>query len=132
MALRASSSDTSDGVVTGARREIHDQIIELAPIDASQKLLNHAVQHGSAPDQRFVAGIQKTHGHDAQSVLFERLDALADSVRLGANAHHQRHIGTVDIGVQEADLMAEARKRNREIHRYCGFSDAAFARSDGD
>ena len=77
-------------------------------------------------------GFREAHGHDAQAVFFERLDAFADGLRLGANAHHERHVGTVDIGIEKPHLVAEARQRNREIHRYGGFSDAAFARSDGD
>ncbi len=118
--------------VAGSGRQIDNQIIELAPIDAAQELLNHAVQHGPAPDQRLVAGIQEAHGHDAHAVFFERLDALADGVRLGADAHHERHVGTVDIGVEQAHFVAQARQRDGQIHRNGGFSDAAFARSDGD
>ena len=94
-ALRASSSETSEGVVTtmaprdrrrldqrqlhvaGARRQVDDQVVEFAPIHAAQELLDHAVQHGPAPDQRLIAGVQEAHRHQLHAVLFERLDALA-------------------------------------------------------
>ena len=56
-----------------------------------------------------------------------RLDALADGLRLRANAHHQRHVGAVYVGVHQADLMAKARQRDRQIHRDRRFSDSAFA-----
>ena len=94
-ALRASSSETSEGVVTtiapligavwisdelhvaGARRQIDHEVIQLAPIHAAQELLDDAVQHRPAPHQRLVAGIEKPHRHQLDAVVLERLDALA-------------------------------------------------------
>ena len=54
------------------------------------------------------------------------------ALRRGAHAHHQRHVRTVDVGVQQAHLVAQARERDRQIHGDGGFSDAAFSRTDCD
>ena len=40
--------------------KIDDEIIELSPHYLAQKLLDDRMQHGTAPNQRFVAGIQKS------------------------------------------------------------------------
>lgn len=51
------SLNESELDVAGARREIDDEIVEFAPIDVTQELLNHRIEHGAAPDERFVARI---------------------------------------------------------------------------
>ena len=55
--------------VAGAGRQIDDEVIEVAPVDIAQELLNDAVEHRAAPDQRLVAGIQKPHRHDLHAVF---------------------------------------------------------------
>jgi len=45
--------------VASARRQIHDEVVEFAPLRAAQKLLDHAVEHGTAPDERLVARMSK-------------------------------------------------------------------------
>ncbi len=67
--------------VAGARRQIDDQIIELAPIDIAKELLNDAVEHGAAPHERLIARIEEAHGHQTHAMRFKRLNALADRVR---------------------------------------------------
>ena len=51
----------SELYVTGAGREIDDEVIEFAPLHAAEKLLDHAVKHRPAPDERLVTGIQQAH-----------------------------------------------------------------------
>ena len=92
MALRTSASATTEGVVTitapvsahgldqaelhvaGARRQVDDQVIQLAPHHAAQKLLHDAVQHRPAPDHRLVARRQQPHRDQLQAVRFDRHD----------------------------------------------------------
>ena len=101
--------------VAGPRRQVDHQVIQFAPIHAAQELLDHAVQHRAAPHQRLVAGIQEAHRHELDAVLFERLDAIAERHRRLVDAHHERHVGTVNVGVQQADLVAQ---RARAIARF--------------
>ena len=72
LARTTSASATSCGVVTstapaarmllrdgerhvaGARRQVDHQVVELAPVHVAQQLLERAVQHRPAPDERLV------------------------------------------------------------------------------
>ena len=90
------------------------------------------MQHGAAPDQRLVAGIQEAHRHELDAELFERLDALAVRHGRAVDAHHQRHVGAIDIGVHEAGLVAQARQAHRQVDGHRGLPHAAFAGADSD
>ena len=66
------------------------------------------MQHGAAPDQRLVAGIQEPYRDDFEAVRFQRLDAVvAENFRLRVEAQHERNVGTVDVGVEQADLVSQ-------------------------
>ena len=52
--------------------------------------------------------------------------------RLLGRAHHGGDVGAVDIGVDEADALAELGESNGEIDGDGGFADSAFAGTDGD
>jgi len=76
-ALRASSSETSDGVVTtiapvigavwisescnvpGARRKVDDEIVQFSPVHPAQELLDDAVQHGPRHTSGLSPGFRK-------------------------------------------------------------------------
>src|SRR5579883_2181132 len=118
--------------VAGAGREVDEEVIEFAPVDAAQELLDDAVEHRATPDQGLVAGVQESHRHYAHAVLFERLDAFANRVRRGANAHHERDVGAVDVGIEQANLVASTRERDGEVDRDGGFAYTAFTGSDRD
>ena len=49
-----------------------------------------------------------------------------------AGAQHQRNVGAVDVGVEQADFVAHARQRDGQIYRERGFADAAFTGANGD
>ena len=121
--LRASIRLTSCGVVTitapdngrglrqrqlgvaGAGRQIDDQIIELAPVDVGQELLRGTVHHRPAPDDGLFRRHQKAHRHQLEAVAFERKrrGVLIDDF---TDAHHDRHAGAVNVGVEQADCAA--------------------------
>ena len=91
------------------------------------------MQHRAAPDQRLVAGIQKSNRDDFEPVSFERLNAVvAKNFGLRVDAEHQRDVGPVDVGIEQADLVSELRQDNREIDGERGLSHTAFAGTDGD
>ena len=117
--------------IAGAGRQIDHQVIEFAPIHAAQKLLDDAVQHGSAPHQRLVAGIEEAHGHQLDAELLERLDALAISHGGAVDSHHEGHVGAVDVGVHQAGLVPSEARRHGQVHRNRGLADAALSGTDG-
>src|SRR5512140_1720284 len=91
------------------------------------------MQHRAAPDQGLVAGIQEPYRDDLEAVGFQRLNAVvAENLRLRIQAQHQRDVGAVDVGIEQADLVSQLRQDNGEIDRERGFPDAAFAGSYGD
>jgi hypothetical protein len=49
-----------------------------------------------------------------------------------AGAHHERDIGPVDVGVDEADLVAHAGESDGQVDRDRGFAYAALAGADCD
>ena len=53
-----------------------------------------------------------------------------DELRL--HPEHDRHVRPVDVGVDDADLAAALREREREVHGDRRLADAALARADGD
>ena len=59
-----------------------------------------------------------------------RLSAL--TVRLLGRAHHERDVGSIDVGVYEADALAEARKRDGQVDSNGGFAHPALAGTNGD
>src|SRR3984957_13075314 len=119
--------------VTGARREIDQQVVELTPDHAAQKLRDDAVQHRAAPNHRRVAGTQQAHRDHLDALRFDGMDALVGrGARFFAGAEHDGDVGAVDVGVEQADFVAEFGEGEREINGDCGFADASFAAGDGD
>ena len=127
MALRASCSETSEGRgdddragqrhrlgkrdrdVAGAGRQIDDEIVEFAPGHLPQELLDDSMQHGTAPHQRLVAGIQVADGDDANAEALGGNDHVVfGQLRLAGCAQHQGDVGTIDVGIEQADLEAKA------------------------
>ena len=120
-ARRLSASDTCCGVVTtiepatgtrlaeaqrdvaGAGRHVDDQIVEIASSDFAEELLQRAVQHRPAPDDRRIVAGQESHRDDLQPVLLGRHDLLAVGGQLRLHAEHDRHVRAVDVGVDQAD-----------------------------
>jgi len=118
--------------IAGSGRKIDHQIIEIAPVDAAQKLLDHAVKHGTAPYQRFVAGAEEAHRHQLDAIILQRLDSFADGRRWLIAAHHQRHVGAVDVRVEQADFAAHPGQCDGEVHGDRSLADPSFAASHGD
>ncbi len=75
--LRRSGDDEHVGVgqhlgqahlhVAGARRHVAQQVIEVAPLDILQEVLDRPVQHEAAPHERRIFALdQETHGDDLE------------------------------------------------------------------
>ncbi len=116
-----------------AGRHVDDQDIELAPGDVFQHLAQGRHHHRSAPDHRRLLVDEKAHRHDFQPIGFHRLQLVVDQgLRLAFQAEQARHRGAVNIGVQNADGLAELLQAERQIDGSGGFADAALARGDRD
>ena len=125
--------DQRDHHVAGARRQIDDEVVEFAPIHLLQKLADDLVKHGAAHDQRLVAGRNVADRDGLDSVGQVGLDAVACAdLGLLGRAHHERHVGAVDVGVDEAHALAELAERDGQVDGDSGFADAALAGTDSD
>ena len=119
--------------VAGAGREIDEEVIEIAPGDGGDELLDGFLDHGAAPDDGVVALDEEAHGHEFDAVVLGRdeLFVFADG-GFFVDAHHERDAGAVDVAVEQADAGAKLFEGAGEIDRDGGFADAAFAAGDGD
>ena len=119
--------------VSCARRKIDDHVIEFSPFDQAEKLADDLVQHGTAPDNGLVAGIEKSDGDDFQAERFNGLDAVfTDHARLGVHSKHQRDVGAVDVGVEQANFVSHFGECNGQIHRQRGLAHASLTGTNCD
>ncbi len=117
-----------DDDVAGAGGEIDEEDVELAPLDLLEELADDLVEHGAAHDERLVAGREESDGDDFDAVGEVGLDLIVgEHARLARGAQHERDVGAVDVGVDEAGAMAELRERDGEIDGERGFADAALS-----
>ncbi len=122
-----------DDDIAGAGGQVDEEDVELTPLHLLQELADDLVEHGAAHDQGLVAGGDEADGDDFDPVRQVGLDlVVGPNGGLARGAEHQRHIGAVDVGVNEADAIAQFRQSDGEIDRQRGLADAAFAGSDGD
>ncbi len=97
-----------------------------------KELLDHAVQHRPAPDDRCVIWREEGHRHHLEIVLLGRHDLPAIGAQLGLEPQHDRDVRTVDVAVDHAHAAAGRRQGQCQIHRHGGLAHAAFARTNRD
>ena len=88
-----------DRHVAGARRQVEQQDVEVAPVHVGQELLERAVQHRAAPDDGRVAGREHADRDDLHAVRRRRHDHLFDLGRPAGRAEHPGHRVAVDVRV---------------------------------
>ena len=120
--------------VAGAGRQIDDQIVELAPLDVLDELLQELVDHRPAPDDRAAALDEEADRDDAHAVVHRGHDLVAGLDRGGLLrlAHHLRDRRAVDVGVEDAHRRPQPRERRREVGADRRLADAALAGRDRD
>ena len=76
-----------------------------SPVHVGEELLERAMQHRAAPHHRGVVVEEETDRHQLEVVLHRRDDHLVDEHRLLADAEHVRDRMSVDVRVEDADLL---------------------------
>src|SRR5262249_32643900 len=108
-----------------------NEIVELPPLHRPQELSNDRVQHGPTPDQRLVTRIQETNRDYLQPVNPKRFDAiLSNHLRRRIRPQHQRNIRTINVTIEEADLVSWSGKGDGKAHSYRGLPYSALARTN--
>src|SRR3989441_3957417 len=114
--------------VAGSWWQIDDQVIQLAPVDVEQELLDGAGEHRPAPDGRLVSLDEERNGYQLDAVALDGNDLVVLRVRFFAlGAEQDRHVRPVDVGVEDARPGTQLRQREGQIHGGGGLSDATFA-----
>jgi hypothetical protein len=114
--------------ITGARRHVDEQVVQLAPIDLLQELADDPHHDRPAPDRRRIFVDKEPDAHQLDTMSFQRDDALVRShARPGVDAEHNRDVRAVYIGIHEPDLEAQLGERCRQIGSDGGFPYPAFA-----
>src|SRR5213080_2442895 len=89
--------------VAGAGRQVHEEIIQLAPRDVAHELLDDFHDNRPAPDCRRVALDDESQRHQLYAISLERLNLATLHIRLLIPPEHPRNVGTVDVGVHQSD-----------------------------
>ena len=114
--------------VTRAGRHVDDQIVEVAPIGLPEQLVKRLGRHRPTPDHGLVRLHQKAYRHHLNTVVFKRLHVLAvQAFRLARHAHHHRHAGAVNIGVEQANACALNSQSQSQIDSGGAFAHPALA-----
>ena len=121
--------------VAGARRQVDQQVVELAPLDVLEELADRLVEHRPAPGDRLVAALEEElDRHDPDAVVdLERKDLpLGRHHRLAVHAHHARDRVAPHVGVERGRAVALRMKRRGQVGRDGRLADPALARADAD
>ena len=106
-----------DRDVAGARRQVEQQHVEVAPVDVGEHLHQRPVEHRAAPGDDLVAArlehADRDH-RDAATAVGHRHDQVVDLGGAGVgDAEHRGDRVAVDVGVDDADLEALLGHRER-------------------
>ncbi len=119
--------------VPGARWQVDDQVVEIAPASVFEQLLQRLRDHRPAPHHGRVDVDKEADRDRLQAVAFHRLEALAIlRFRPAGDAEHHGLRRPIDIRIEHADRGAFGAQGERQVHCGGGFADTAFARGDSD
>ena len=119
--------------VAGARRQVDEQEVQLAPLDVLEELGERLVEHRPAPDDGAVLLDEEADRHDLHAVALQRHDlALRRDGRAARDAEHARDRVAPDVGVEDAHALAVGGQRGGQVGGDRRLADAALARADAD
>ena len=95
-----------DRDVSGARGQVEQQHVEVAPEDVAEELLQRPVQHRPAPHDRLVARDEHADRDDLHVVLDGRQDHVVDLGGPLLDPEHAGHREAVDVGIDDAHAQA--------------------------
>ena len=123
-------------------RHVDQQVVELAPVDVAEELLDGLGQHQSPPHQRGVLLDEEAGGHDLQPAGADgelvgddqRAVAAGDPFGLHALAHPEQagDREAPDVGVEHADGAALAGEGDGQVDGDRALAHAALAAGDGE
>ena len=118
--------------VARAGRHVDQQVVERAPVDIGEELLQRPVQHRPAPHDGAAVVEEEPDRHHLELVGDRRDDHLVHHDGALLDAEHARNRVAVDVGVHDAHLEASRAQGEREVDRQRRLADATLAGGDGD
>ncbi len=120
--------------VAGAGGQVDQQVVELAPVDAEEEVLDHLAGHGTAPDGGFVGVAEHGHGDDLDAARDrDGVEALVlGDLGVGGDAEHEVHGGAVEVGVHDPYAEPFQREGRGQVGGDGALAHAPLARGDGD
>ena len=122
---------------------VDEQVVEVAPPDVDEELLERLREDQAAPHQRGVLVVdEQPHAHDANEPAAGDLDLLREDLagavgqlRAGQARLHTEHAGdreAPDVGVEHPDRQSACRDCRREVGGDRRLADAALPAADRD
>lgn len=121
--------------ITGARRQIEDEHIQLAPLDLMKQLLQRLHDHQAAPDDRLLLADQISDAHALDAiVLHGDKSSLVGQPGLARfrQVQQSRDRRPEDVRVEQPGPAPLPRERQTEVDGERGFSYAALGAGHGD
>ena len=116
-----------------AGRQVDDEVVELAPLDVAQELLDRATDERPAPHDGLAVRDEELDRDRLDAVALERRDLVVGAgLGLALDAHHQRDVRARDVAVEQADAGARLGEGHGEVDADRALADAALAGRDGD
>ena len=115
-------------------RAVDDEIVEFAPFDIRDELLDGALLHGATPDDGIVVAMKEEgDGDDGDACGMDGNDFVVFCFRHGVlKLQHGGNRRAVQIDVEQTDLVPFHGEADGEIDGACAFANTAFAREHDD
>ena len=119
--------------IGGAGRQVDDEVVELAPFDVAQELLDGAADERAPPHDGLALRDEELDRDRLDAVALERRDLVVGAgLGLAFDAHHQRDVRAGDVAVEQADAGARLGEGHGQVDADRALADAALAGRDGD
>jgi hypothetical protein len=116
--------------VPGAWGQVDDQVVQLAPVDVGEELVDRLVQHGPAPDDGGVLLDKEADRHDLDRAVGQRRHdgALAGDHRALVDAEHAWDRIAPNVGIEDPDVLALLPQGGGQVGTQRRLADTALAR----
>ena len=121
--------------VAGARGQVDQEVVEVAPVGVLEELLHGPVQHEPAPHDRLLLVGQEAHGQHPHRArpdgALERDHLPRPGLDVALHAEQAGDGEAPDVGVEDPDDQAAGGQGHGQVDRDRRLADAALARGDG-
>ena len=120
-------------LIAGAWREVHQEIIQLLPLHATNQLIDELIFVGIPPHNRIVGILQeKRHrgNFDIEGLKWNDPAARADFQFLPFAPDHLGNVRAMNVHVHDADLFPQQCQAHGQVRGHRALADAAFVAHD--